>query len=158
MISFKIRSRRDERRNLMFVRHTPLNEIESWLWDRTSGLSQLASNGDSKAPLWQPAVDVHENAERILLLIDLPGLEQNDLDITVDKNVLSIRGERKTHAPDDGACQHCERVQGPFTRAFTLPGTVDLEAVRAEMKSGVLTLTLPKKAEAKPRQIKIAST
>jgi HSP20 family protein len=142
----------------MLVRHTPFSELESWLWDRTRGLSQLAPNGDSRRqPIWQPAVDVHESAERILLVADLPGLEQGDVDITIDKNVLSIRGERKTHSPDEGGYQHCERVQGEFTRAFTLPATIDVEAVSAEMKSGVLTITLPKKAEAKPRQIKIAN-
>ena len=141
----------------MLVRHTPWNELESWLWDRTRGLSQLASNGDSREPIWQPAVDVHENAERILLVADLPGLEQGDVDITIDKNVLSVRGERTAQSPTDGGYQHRERVQGAFTRAFTLPGTVDVEAVSAEMKSGVLTITLPKKSEAKPRQIKIAN-
>ena len=141
----------------MLVRYTPFNELESWLWDRTRGLSQLASNGDSREPIWQPAVDVHENAERILLVADLPGLEQSDVDITIDKNVLSVRGERTAQSPTDGGYQHRERVQGAFTRAFTLPGTVDVEAVSAEMKSGVLTITLPKKTEAKPRQIKIAN-
>ncbi len=140
----------------MLVRHTPFNQFESWLWDRTRGLSQLASNGDSRKPTWQPAVDVHENTERILLVADLPGLEQSDLDITIDKNILSVRGERKAQSPA-GEYQHRERVQGAFTRAFTLPATVDVEAVSAEMKSGVLTITLPKKAEAKPRQIKIAN-
>ena len=140
----------------MLVRHTPWNDLESWLWDRSRDLSQLASNGDSQKPLWQPAVDVHENAERILLVADLPGLEQSELDITIEKNVLSIRGERKGAAASEGSYHHRERVQGTFTRAFTLPATVDVEAVVAEMKSGVLTITLPKKAEAKPRQIKVA--
>ncbi len=142
----------------MLVRYTPWNGLESWLWDRTRDLSQLASNGDSRAPLWQPAVDVHENAERILLVADLPGLEQRDLDITIEKNVLSVRGERKAPAPGEGGYHHRERVHGAFTRAFTLPATVDVDAVSAEMKSGVLTITLPKSAAAKPRQIKIAST
>ena len=141
----------------MLVRYTPRNELESWLWDRTRGLSQLASNGDSREPIWQPAVDVHENAERVLLVADLPGMEQSDVDITIDKNVLSVRGERKPLPPTEGDYQHRERVQGAFTRAFTLPATIDVEAVSAEMKSGVLTITLPKTAEAKPRQIKIAN-
>lgn len=141
----------------MLVRHIPLNELESWLWDRTRGLSQLASNGDSREPTWQPAVDVQENAERILLVADLPGLEQSDVDITIDKNVLSVRGERKAQSPTDGEYQHRERAQGAFIRAFTLPATIDVDAVSAEMRSGVLTITLPKKAEAKPRQIKVAN-
>lgn len=141
----------------MLVRYTPWNEIESWIWDRNRELNRLASNGDSRAPLWQPAVDVHENAERILLVADLPGLEQADVDITIDKNVLTIRGQRNARAASDGAFQHRERIQGAFARAFTLPGTVDVESVSAEMKSGVLTITLPKKSEAKPRQIKVGN-
>lgn len=141
----------------MLVRNTPWNELESWLWDRSRDLSQLGTNGDSRETHWHPAVDVHENAERILLVADLPGMEQSDLDITIDKNVLTVRGERKVAAPGEGSYQHRERVQGPFTRAFTLPATVDVDAVSAEMKSGVLAITLPKKAEAKPRQIKIAT-
>ncbi len=141
----------------MLVRHTPWKELESWLWDRSRDLSQMASNGDSREPLWQPAVDVHENTERVLLVADLPGLEQSDVDITIDQNVLSIRGERKAPPPPEGEYQHLERAHGTFTRAFTLPATIDVEAIKAEMKFGVLTITLPKKAEAKPRQIKIAS-
>jgi HSP20 family protein len=141
----------------MLVRYTPWNGLESWLLDRSFNWGRLASNGDSRAA-WQPSVDVHENAERFVLVADLPGLEQADVDITIDKNVLAVRGERKAQTPSEGAYQHKERVQGAFSRAFTLPETVDAEAVSAEMKSGVLTITLPKKARPKPRQIKIAST
>jgi len=71
----------------MLVRSVPLNEIESWLWDRSSDLSSLAPQGDFHASHWHPAVDVHENADRILLVADLPGLEQDEVDITLDKSV-----------------------------------------------------------------------
>jgi HSP20 family protein len=122
---------------------------------RNQGFNALPSNGHSEEPtLWQPPVDVHENGERILLMADLPGLEQSDVDISIDKNILTIRGERKQPPTEEGS-QRFERVHGLFSRAFTLPPTVDFEHVSANMKAGVLTVTLPKKSEAKPRQIKI---
>lgn len=133
------------------------SQLESWLWDRTRGLSPLRTNGDSRQPLWHPAVDAHEDAARILLVADLPGLEQRDIDITVENNVLVVRGERKPEAHGDGTFHTRERVQGPFSRAFALPATVDVDAIAAEMKAGVLTILLPKKSEARPRQIKVNS-
>jgi len=134
-----------------------LSRLESWLWDRSRGLSQLHTNGDSQKTVWQPAVDALEDAAHILLVADLPGLEQKDIDITVENNVLVVRGERKAGAHGDGTFHTRERVQGPFSRAFTLPATVDVDAIEAEMKAGVLTITLPKKREARPRQIKVTS-
>ena len=132
-----------------------LDRIESWMAYRNRRLNALPSNGHAEEPtLWQPPVDVHENSERILLVADLPGLEQSDVDISIDKNILTIRGERKQPSTEEGS-QRCERVHGLFSRAFTLPPTVDFEHVSANMKAGVLTVTLPKKPEAKPRQIKI---
>ena len=147
----------------MLLRWTSWNEpskfdqqVESWMAHRNHALTALASNGHAEEPtLWQPAVDVHEDVERILLLADLPGLEQSDINISVEKNVLSIRGERKREGADSAGAHHFERVQGVFSRAFTLPPTIDLDHVAAEMKAGVLKVILPKKPEAKPRQIKI---
>lgn len=134
-------------------------QVEAWMANRNQALSTLASNGHSQEPtLWQPAVDVHEDAERILLVADLPGLEQSDINISVEKNILSIRGERKPEIAGGEGAHRCERVHGLFSRAFTLSPTVDFDHVTAEMKAGVLTVTLPKKPEAKPRQIKINVT
>jgi HSP20 family protein len=92
-----------------------------------------------------PAVDVVENNDKIELFADLPGVKQEDLDIQVEKDVLTIRGERKG-----------ERSAGAFSRAFTLPKHVDAEKIGATLKDGVLTLTLPKRPEAQPRHIKVA--
>jgi HSP20 family protein len=147
----------------MLLRWTSWNEpskldqqVESWMAHRNQALTALASNGHSEEPtLWQPAVDMHEDAERILLVADLPGLEQSDINISVDKNILSIRGKRKCEVATTAGAHHFERVQGAFSRAFTLPPTIDFDHVSAEMKAGVLTVTLPKKPEAQPRQIKI---
>jgi HSP20 family protein len=147
----------------MLLRWTTWNEpssldrIESWLAHRNQTLNAVPSNGHSEAPtLWQPPVDVREDAERITLVADLPGLEQSDVELSIDKNILTLRGERRRDA--DKASGHHERAHGHFSRAFTLPPTVDLGHVSADMRAGVLTVTLPKKPEAKPRPIKINVT
>ena len=133
-----------------------LDPVESWMARRSQAFTSVPVNGHAEAPtLWRPPFDVHEDVERILLVADLPGLEQADVDISIEKNVLNIRGERKREVPEGDGSHRCERVHGLFSRAFTLPPTVDFDKVSAEMKAGVLTVTLPKKAEAKPRQIKI---
>lgn len=126
---------------------------------RTGKLSPLAQNGDAARPVtWTPAVDVYEDEKKIVLTADLPGVEDKDLAISVEKNVLTVKGERRAESPVEGkeGYRRLERVQGAFTRAFTLPQTVDAEHIAADLKAGVLTLTLPKKAEAQPRQIKVS--
>lgn len=92
-----------------------------------------------------PTVDVVEDEQKLELYADVPGVKQEDLDISVEKDVLTIKGERKG-----------PRLGGSFSRAFTLPKHVDAEKIAASLKDGVLTLTLPKKAEAQPRSIKIS--
>jgi HSP20 family protein len=148
----------------MLVNWSPWSELSrlekdlNSLFDgRDKRLAPLAQNGDArKPPAWTPPVDVHEDANRIVLTTDLPGVEQKDVEISVENNVLTLRGQRKAEPrPDGETYRRFERAFGVFSRAFTVPATVDTEKVSAEMKNGVLTLTLPKKAEAQPRQIKI---
>ncbi|MEO6951608.1 MAG: Hsp20/alpha crystallin family protein [Polyangia bacterium] len=132
------------------------HHLDSWLARRGRTLTPLESNTHAEEPtIWQPAVDVHEDAERILLVADLPGLEQSNVNISVEKNVLSIRGERQPEITERPGVQRNERTHGAFSRTFTLPPTIDLDQVTAEMKAGVLRVTLPKKPETKPRQIKV---
>jgi HSP20 family protein len=107
---------------------------------------------------WVPAVDVFESAQHELVLkAELPGIKREDIDLKVENSVLTIRGERK-HDVDvkQDAYQRLERAYGAFARSFTLPSTVNADAVKAEFKDGVLTVTLPAKEEAKPRQVQIA--
>ena len=94
-----------------------------------------------------PAVDVVEQDDKFEVYADLPGVKQEDVDVQVEKDVLTIRGERKG-----------ERLAGAFSRVFTLPKHIDVEKIAASLKDGVLTLTLPKRPEAQPRQIKVAVT
>jgi len=106
---------------------------------------------------WAPAVDIYEQGDNIVLKAELPGIEAKDVDIRVENNVLTLRGERKFESEvrrED--CHRVERAYGTFSRSFTLPNVVDTEKIKADYKDGVLQVTLPQKEEAKPKQISIA--
>lgn len=103
-----------------------------------------------------PPVDIFEDEHNIILQAELPGLEEKDLNLTVENNVLSISGERKLeHEEKKDNFHRIERSYGKFTRSFTLPQTVDTEKINAEFNNGVLKIMLNKLEEAKPKQIKI---
>lgn len=105
---------------------------------------------------WAPAVDIYEQDGNIELKAELPGLDPKDVDIRVENNVLTLRGERRIDNEVKRESYHrVERAYGSFSRSFTLPSVVDTEKIQAEYKDGVLRLVLPKKEEAKPRQIEI---
>ena len=106
---------------------------------------------------WVPPVDIYQTGEHELVLkAELPDLTREDIDITVENFVLTIKGEKK-RASDvkDEHFHHIERSYGTFTRSFSLPRTVDASKVSADYKNGVLTVRLPLREEAKPRQIKV---
>ena len=107
---------------------------------------------------WVPSVDVYESEQHELVLkAELPGIKREDIDLKVENNVLTIRGERKRDAEIKPEAFHrVERAYGAFARSFTLPQTVNAEGVKAEFKDGVLTVVLPAREEAKPRQVQIA--
>jgi HSP20 family protein len=103
-----------------------------------------------------PPVDIYEDEHNITLKIEVPGIEQKDIDVRVENNTLTVRGERKFEREEKEENFHrVERRYGSFFRAFTLPNTVDAENVNAEYDNGVLKIALAKKAEAKPKQIKV---
>jgi HSP20 family protein len=105
---------------------------------------------------WVPAVNILEREDAIVISADLPGLKAEDVDVTVDRGTLSIRGERKLEEKQEGETLHrVERVYGLFERTFTLPNTVDPTKIEARFKNGEMTLTLPKREESKPRSVKI---
>ena len=106
---------------------------------------------------WVPAVDIYQNGDHeIVLKAELPDLTREDIDITVDKGTLTIKGERKfPHDVKEDNFHRVERRYGTFSRTFTLPQTVDIGKVGADYKQGVLTVRLPLREEAKPRQIKV---
>jgi HSP20 family protein len=105
---------------------------------------------------WSPAVDIFETENELVLKGDVPGVDMNDIDIQIENGTLSLKGERKfeDHQKEKGF-HRVERRYGAFARYFTLPDTLEADKVRADYKNGVLTITLPKKELAKPRQIKV---
>ena len=105
---------------------------------------------------WTPAVDIHEEAQRFLVRADLPGVKTTDIEVTADKGVLTLRGERQIDKKEvDGHYSRVERVAGKFVRTFTLPDNVQTDAIKAQFKDGVLELTIPKIAKVEPRRIEI---
>ena len=103
---------------------------------------------------WHPAADVYETEEQYLIALDLPGIDRDGLDVSLDENNLTIRGERKPLA-EATSQRRAERVFGRFIRSFTLPTVVDREAITAEYKDGVLRLRLPKRPEQQSRRVEI---
>jgi HSP20 family protein len=103
-----------------------------------------------------PAVDIYEDAKKVVLKLEVPGMEEKDLDIRVENNTLTVKGERKLEKDEKEENFHrIERRYGSFYRAFTLPSTVDTENVQASYNAGILKLELNKKPEAQPKQIKV---
>jgi len=113
----------------------------------------------SNLTAWAPAVDIYETENELVVKADLPEINEKDLDVRVENNMLTIRGERKFEqkVKEDNYLR-IERTYGSFSRSFSLPTTVNTEGIHAEYKNGVLTVELPKRAEAKPRQVKVNVT
>jgi len=106
---------------------------------------------------WAPVVDIYEREGTIVLKAELPGIDPKDVDIRLENNVLTLRGERKIDNEVQRESYHrVERAYGTFSRSFTLPSVVDQEKIKAGYQDGVLTVTLPKREEAKPKQINIS--
>jgi len=121
---------------------------DSFTRDR-SGRADLAT--------WAPAVDIYETENELVVKADLPDLQDKDIDVRVENNTLTIRGERKFEKDvNEDNYLRIERTFGSFTRSFSLPNTVNSENIRAEYRNGVLTLHMAKREESKRKQIKIS--
>ena len=111
---------------------------------------------ESALTSWAPAVDIYETPNELVVKADLPDVNEKDIDVRVENNLLTIRGERKFEkSVSEENFLRVERTYGAFSRSFSLPNTVNPEAIGAEYKNGVLTVTLPKREESKPRQVKV---
>jgi HSP20 family protein len=111
---------------------------------------------ESSLSTWAPAVDIYETEHELVVKADLPDVDPKDLDIRVENNLLTIRGERKFEKKvSEENYLRVERSYGSFARSFTLANTVNSEAIKADYQNGVLTLSIPKREEAKPKQIKV---
>jgi HSP20 family protein len=111
---------------------------------------------ESALTTWAPAVDIYETPNELVVKADLPDVNEKDIDVRVENNLLTIRGERKFEkSVSEENFLRVERTYGAFSRSFSLPNTVNAEKIGAEYKNGVLTVTLPKREESKPRQVKV---
>ena len=111
---------------------------------------------DSNLTTWAPAVDIYETEHELVVKVDLPDVDPKDLDIRVENNILTIRGERKFESKvSEDKYLRVERAYGSFSRSFSLANTVNSEGIKADYRDGVLTLSVPKREEAKPKQIKV---
>ncbi len=112
---------------------------------------------ESNLTSWAPAVDIYETEHELVVKADLPEVDPKELDIRVENNLLTIRGERKFEKKvNEDNYLRVERAYGSFSRSFSLANTVNAEAIKADYQNGVLTLTIPKREEAKPKQIKVS--
>jgi HSP20 family protein len=125
-----------------------LNRLFNETFDRSSDEANLTP--------WAPAVDIYETEHQLVVKADLPDIKPEQLDIRVENNILTIRGERKFEKKvNEENYLRVERAYGSFSRSFSLANTVNTEAIQADYKNGVLTLSIPKREEAKPKQIKV---
>lgn len=142
------------------VRWDPLGDI-MMLQDRInrafdSALAHPAQEEETVTGAWAPPVDIYETGENLILKAELAGINQKELDLRIENNTLTLKGERKLNNEVKREQYHrMERPYGPFTRSFTLPSFVDAEKISAEYKDGILTVVLPKREETRPKQISI---
>jgi len=143
----------------VLTRWEPFREFAT-LQDRMNRLFRETYNENQDQSLttssFAPAVDVYEDEHNVTLKIEVPGIEEKDIDVRIENNTLTVHGERKIEKEEkEENYRRVERQYGSFTRTFNLPTTVDAEKVSANYDKGVLKISLPKKAEAKPKQIKV---
>ena len=158
---------------MSLIRWTPMRELAPWngLSDILPDISQMhrefnrmfdsalrggTADDGSYGTFWNPAVDIVEQEDAYIVEAELPGLTKNDVKISVQGNVLTMRGERKSEQEENKRNYHRnERAYGSFVRSFTLPSYVQTDKIEAQYKNGILTITLPKAEEAKPKTIDV---
>jgi HSP20 family protein len=140
------------------VRFDPFRDITSLRDEMNRLFSRTVGDGVSSGSAWTPAVDIFDTEEAIVLKAELPGLAAEDIDIEIDDNVLTLRGERRfQETVDEGRFYRLERAYGHFQRSVTLPQGVKADEISADFENGVLSVRVPKADEVKPRKIAIAA-
>jgi len=133
---------------------TRLRQEMDRLWDEYFGPGRRALQPMEEA--WMPAIDVSETGEKVIVKAEIPGMEANDIDISIVGDTLTIKGEKKTEREEKEENYHIvERSYGAFSRSMKLPAAVNADKVEATYKNGVLTVVCPKKEEVKPKTIEI---
>jgi HSP20 family protein len=143
---------------MSLIKYTPFADFEGFPAGMRlfqDSVNRLLAEPNGHRP-WVPPVDIQETDQELIVKADIPDMEMKDIDVRMENGTLTLRGERKFEAQKtEGGWHRVERSYGTFERAFTLPDTVNPEGVQADYKNGVLTVKLPKKEVAKPRQIKV---
>lgn len=150
---------------MSLIRHAQRNETPSALarqtWDPFEMMQQMLrwepfADLSRPVPAFAPAFEVRETKDAFVFKADLPGIEEQDLDVSVTGTRVSVSGQRQAERTEEGdAWYTTERTYGAFSRSFTLPDGADVEHADAELKHGVLTIVVPKRAEAKPRRLSL---
>jgi HSP20 family protein len=139
----------------MMTRWEPFRDLAR-IQDEVARLFDDRRFGTGESMGWTPACDIYEDEEGVSLRFELAGVDPKDVEVRFENGVLTLKGERKLEREEKRDNYHrVELNYGTFTRSFSLPATFDAEKIRAESKNGVLTVTLPKKPEAKPRSIQV---
>jgi len=145
----------------MIVRWNPWQELNRMQEEVNSLFENRRRREPESEPEWafNPAVDIYEDAERYLLTVEVPGIDPAHVELKVQDNHLSLKGERKLEHEDRKENYHrLERAYGTFLRTFSLPTTADAEKISADYKQGLLRVTIPKKSEVRPKQISVKVT
>lgn len=141
------------------------SELASRPWPETSRFFEdfvndfpfLSGTPATRGESWTPAVDILEKDGNLVLRAELPGVSEKEIDLKLEGNMLTLKGERKLENEENRNNYHrVERFYGSFSRSFTLPETVDCDKIKAEYKNGVLTVTIPQRPEVMPREIPVA--
>jgi len=142
---------------MALVRWDPARELASMEIDRLQNMFSNFYGGEGLSRSWVPPVDIYETAQHeVVVKVELPDMKREDIGVTFENSVLTIRGERKvSDEVGNDRFQRLERFYGSFSRSFTLPPTVDAANISATYKDGVLTVRLPQREEAKPKQITV---
>ncbi|HQU82213.1 MAG TPA: Hsp20/alpha crystallin family protein [Pyrinomonadaceae bacterium] len=144
---------------MSIIKYDPFRELRSLQDEMNRLFLSNYSRGSEEgftSGAWSPKVDIFENKENLVIEAELPGMKREDVDVSIENNVLTLRGERKFEKKDEGDNYHrVERSYGSFTRSFTLPQTVTAEGATADFKNGVLRVQLLKREETKARKIEI---
>ena len=142
------------------IRRTPWRALETPAFDRLFDAC-MAGFGESRAPAagsthWSPAVDLEQDEKAVTLRADIPGVNPEDVSVTVEDNLLTLEGERTIASKgEEGTTRWAERASGAFRRVVKLPATVDADKIEARYQNGVVEITCPIAADARPRQIKV---
>ena len=147
---------------MSIVRYDPFRDLRTLQEEVNRLFSSNLTRGFGEEGIgrgaWNPSVDIYENKDQIVLEAELPGMKQDDFELTVENNVITLRGERQFEKKEEADNYHrVERSYGSFTRSFTLPQTVSAEGATADYSNGVLRVTLPKREETKARRIQVSN-